>query len=277
MVWLVGSILGLTALYLFLIAPNVFSRKARTQFLGRWAYAHRGLHGEKTPENSLAAFQLAADRGYGIELDVRWTKDRVMVVHHDDSLLRMCGVDRKISEMTGGEVLRCQLKGSPEYVPTLDQVLDKVNGKVPLIIEMKSGPQAAKGLPEMLYRRLQRYPGMYCVESFDPRMVRWFKKHAPHVVRGQLAFDPHRGAYGQFRGLRYRIGAHLLMNALSRPDFVAYDYETAGNLSFRMMRAVYAPVLAAWTVRSEETFEQLKGEYAIRIFEGFEPNSVCIN
>lgn len=262
-------LLGL--LYLFLTAPNILHPKARTRMLGGWLYAHRGLHGGDIPENSLPAFTRAAEKGYGMELDVHLTKDGHMVVHHDDSLLRLCGVNRRIGDMTLQEVRACRFIGTDLPVPTLDEALDTVQGKTPLIIELKSAGDDWKRLPEKLYRRMRAYAGIWCVESFDPRMLRWFKRYAGHVIRGQLAYDPARLPGDDHRGFRYWCCARLLMNFLSRPDFISYGYETAGNLSFRMNRFLFEPVLAAWTVRSQEDLEKLKQRYLIQIFEAFEP------
>ena len=271
MLWALLGFRVVVLVYLFLIAPKVLHRKARTRLLRGVPYAHRGLHGKGIPENSLTAFQRAVDRGYGIELDVHLTRDGQLVVHHDDSLSRMCHVNRNIESMTLDEILDCRLWGTDEKIPTLDQALNVVQGRVPLIVEMKSAGEGSKALPEALYRRMRQYDGDWCVESFDPRLIRWFKRYAPSVIRGQLAYDPSKVPQDQHRGLLYWMGARLLMNCISRPDFVAYGYETEGNLSFRVMRMLFQPVLAAWTVRSRKDFERLKDQYDLQIFESFEP------
>ena len=108
------------------------------------------------------------------------------------------------------------------------------------------------------------------VESFDPRMVRWFRKHAPHVIRGQLAFDAKRAGDKMAKGW-YALGGYLLMNCMSRPNFVAYRYDTDGNISFRIMSKLFHPTLIAWTVHCDQDFQRLKNRYDFQIFEGFEP------
>ena len=270
--WMLAILIALWLFlaHLFLIAPSFLHPKLRTRLLAG-PYAHRGLHGKDAPENSLAAFQLAVKKGYGIELDVHWTRDGNMVVHHDDSLLRTCGVDRKIQDMDLQEIRACRLLGTQARVPTLDEALDVIGGKVPLIVEMKSDPAARKKLPEALMHRMRAYPGIWCVESFDPLMVRWYKKHAPNVIRGQLAYDPYRLPGDAHRGVGFFLGARLLMNCLSRPDFVAYGYKTASNGSLRLMRKVFHPVMAAWTIQTPADYERLQQDYEILIFEGFEP------
>ena len=270
MLWLLAGLVAAALLYGFLAAPNLSHRKERMAGLLGIPYAHRGLHGPDAPENSLAAFRLAVERGYGIEMDVRLTRDGQLVIHHDDSLLRMCGTDGRISGMTLEQVRALRLGDTREGVPTLDEALAIVRGRVPLILEMKSEGRESKDLPCLLHRRMQTYPGPYCVESFDPRMMGWFKRHAPRTVRGQLAHDPWKIGERQPR-TGYFFAAYLMLDFLSRPDFVAYDYRTDRNLSFRLVRRLFRPVLAAWTVQRQETYEKLQSQYDLQIFEGFLP------
>lgn len=260
--------------YLFLIAPDIRKRKLHVPAVFFRPYAHRGLHDgpDHIPENSLPAFQRALEKGYGIEMDVRLTRDGQMVIHHDASLLRMCGKDVKIAALTLEEIRRYRLGSTGEKIPTLEEALDAIAGKTPLIVELKHDRIGDTHLAQMLYARMQSYAGPYCVESFDPMMMRWFKKHAPQVIRGQLAYDPARLGHAEGKkGVIYFLAAHLLCNFLSRPDFVAYGYETDGNPSFRVMRSLFRPYLAAWTVRSLEDFKRLQGQYDWQIFEAFEP------
>src|SRR5699024_367154 len=124
-------------LYLLLIMPRIFNRRDFKPFLGRY-YAHRGLHDKNVPENSMKAFKLAFKRDYGIELDIHLTKDEIPVVFHDHDLKRMCNIDKKIKELTYEELQVFRLKNSNEKIPKLVHVLDSVNGKVPLIVELKA-------------------------------------------------------------------------------------------------------------------------------------------
>jgi len=270
-IWLAAAgAAGLWLIYLFLVAPKWRGKRKRMQALLGRAYAHRGLHGGEVPENSLTAFRLAAEKGYGIELDVHMTADGSLAVHHDDSLLRMCGVDRLIRETPMKEISALRLKDSNETVPTLEGALAVIGGRVPLIVELKSSPDR-KSLAEKVSRVMRNYPGIWCMESFDPRLVMWFRRHDRQVPRGQLACDLARLPGNQRKGFQYWAAARLLMNFLSRPDFVAYGFESDRNLSFRMMRALFHPVLAAWTVRSQADFDRLKARYDLQIFESFLP------
>lgn len=276
MEWLIiglRTLVILFAVYCFLTAPNLFRRKLSHKQLIGHDYAHRGLYDNKrgAPENSLAAFQKAVMSGYGIELDVRETRDHVLVVHHDEDLERSCDDPRRVCDVPLNELQQLSLFGSQEYIPTFDEVLALVNCQVPLIVEIKTD-FTNHDLPEKVYDRLRRYPGVYCVESFDPSAVRWFKKHAPKVVRGQLAFmedfKKNRDLSLMDKIKRVFLG-YLLIDFLGRPDFIAYGYETDANISYRFVADVFRPLLVAWTVRDEETYQRLQQEYDIQIFEHF--------
>lgn len=258
----------LFAVYIFLCAPNLVRRKLSHRQLTAWDYAHRGLHDKHIPENSLPAFEKAVQGGYGIELDVRVTRDNVLVVHHDETLERSCGDKRRVCDVALHDLQQLSLFGTGEYIPTFDEVLRLVDGRVPLIVELKTD-FSNKQLAEKVYERLKRYNGVYCVESFDPFAMCWFKKNAPEVVRGQLSFMPSLKDKPFVERLRRLALGYLLVNFLSRPDFIAYGYESDANLSFRFVANVFRPLLAAWTVRDERTYHELQKYYDIQIFEHF--------
>lgn len=254
----------LLLLYLFLAAPRLDRRS-----LGALAgvdYAHRGLWSESVPENSLPAFRLAVENGYGIELDVHLTQDDALVVFHDDNVKRMCGVDRLISDMTLAQVRALRLKDTDCLIPTLDEVLETVDGKVPLIVEIKPDARLSE-LCAAACARLRAYAGPYCVESFHPMAVRWFRINAPEVIRGQLAY----GCSDKRHSLMDIAISSLIGNVLGRPDFIAYEAATDRNLPMAYMR-LCRPYLVAWTVRSQETMDQLRSRYDLQIFEGILPN-----
>ena len=258
------------ALYLFLIAPRFPRRKQWPASFFRYDYAHRGLHGNGVPENSLSAFALAAEKGYGIELDVHLTLDGELAVHHDASLLRTCGVDRRISQMTLGEIKGFTLDNSGETIPSFQETLECVRGRVPLIVELKTAGKRNAEFAQKVFEQLSKYGSDWVVESFDPRLMHWFRRNAPQVIRGQLAFDPRLGG-PPGSGIGSWFLSNLFMNCISRPDFVAYCHETDRNISFRFVRLLFRPVLIAWTVKNRETCRRLRKQYDLQIFEGFEP------
>jgi len=234
-----------------------------------WHYAHRGLHDNKTdaPENSEKAMRLAVENGYGIELDVQLTKDEKVVVFHDATLKRVCGVDAKVNSMTYEELKQLKLLDSEERIPLFSDVLKIIDGKVPLIVEIKMVDSKTK-VCELANRELEKYKGIYCMESFHPFAVQWYKKNCPDVVRGQLAANFKKE--GQKEGFQEWLVHTLLINVLGRPDFVAYSHKSAGNLSRNLTR-LWGATAVAWTIRSQEELDRNKKKFDLFIFEGFIP------
>lgn len=269
LLWILICLAILAGLYLFLIAPGR-DRPDASALMG-WLYAHRGLHGGDVPENSLAAFSRAVEAGYGIELDVQLTRDGSLVVHHDASLKRVCGADLRICDITCEELCRHPLPDGSR-VPLFSEVLSLVDGRVPLIVEVKHHGGAARNAAAAL-EHLRAYGGPYCVESFHPLAMRYFRLHAPGVVRGQLAMG---GAYrpGEAGAAAHFMLKHLLVNSLSRPHFIAYSYPEDRTPAMWLMRRCFRPLLAAWTLRSQEALDgALARGYHLPIFEGFAPRS----
>lgn len=257
----------LAIVYLFLIMPRVTPRPMR-EFKG-WYYAHRGLHDNKTdaPENSAKAMQLAVEHGYGIELDVQLTKDEKVVVFHDATLSRVCGVDATVNSMTYEELQQLRLFDTGEKIPLFSDVLKIINGKVPLIMEVKMVDSKTR-VCELANQELESYQGMYCMESFHPFAVQWYKKNRPEVVRGQLSANFKKE--GQPEGIQEWLVHNLLTNVLCRPDFVAYSHKSANNLSRKLTR-VWGATAVAWTIRSQEELDKNKKNFEMFIFEGFIP------
>jgi len=270
MLTILWILLALLLLYVLAILPRLPRRDIGE--LKSWDYAHRGLWNAQRPENSLSAFQAAVEGGFGIELDVHLTADGQLVVHHDDSLKRMCGLDQKVAQTTLKEIRSLRLLDTDELVPTFDEVLEAVAGRVPLMVEIKVEKGNHAPLCAAVYERMQRYHGLWCMESFQPQAVQWFRTNAPEVIRGQLAFN-HVGQGKGWQGKLLNIGiASLLQNLLSRPDFVSYEAKSEKwySLPMRVMRLA-RPWLSAWTVRSQKDMDALRKKYDIQIFEGFVP------
>ena len=172
--------------FAFLIAPGRRDEGLTAPFYGR-NFAHRGLHkmDRSVPENSIPAFDAAARIGYGVELDVRLSADGEVVVFHDDDLKRICGVDARVDELSWDELSTLKLCGTPNHIPLFSEVLAVIDGRCPIIVELKRGRRHAE-LCRKTYELLRSYKGRYCVESFDPRIVFWFRRRAPEVLRGHL-------------------------------------------------------------------------------------------
>lgn len=217
---LLGAALGT----IYLIAPGRHSKELAAPFYGR-NIAHRGLHSgdSQVPENSLPAFHAAAEAGYGVELDLQMTKDGQVVVYHDDDLKRGCGVEGRVEDMSFHQLKELTLFGSEERIPLFSEALDTVGGRVPMIVELKSGGRNRE-LCQATLELLQAYDGDYCVESFDPEIVAWFRYNAPDILRGQLSSVPHKLRNHTSRVKAFLVG-HLLTNFMARPHFVAYGLE----------------------------------------------------
>lgn len=268
-VWyLAAGIVLAAAIYLWLIMPRIFNRPSREPFM-HYFYAHRGFHDNQSdaPENSLKAFRCAAEMGYGIELDVQLSKDRVPVVFHDDTLKRVCGVEGRVSDFTYDKLKKLTLFESKETIPRFEEVLRLVNGRVPLVVEIKC-QNGNTEVCEYVYPYLVSYKGAYCIESFHPMAVRWFRKMAPGTVRGQLSSNLTKSG-----GRRFSMFclSHLLFNFLVRPDFIAYNCRYKEELSQKLCRRLFGAFSIAWTVKSKKQLEKIKKDYDLFIFEGFRP------
>ena len=210
-----------TALPVFIVAPGRTDRKQKEPFKNR-NFAHRGLHSRdrSVPENSLKAFELAAEAGYGIELDVQLSKDGQVVVFHDDTLNRVCGVDARVDELDYAELKELRLLDSSETIPLFSEVLTVIRGRGPLIVELKNG-RSNKELCEKTCEMLRKYNGEVCIESFNPMIVAWFRFHAKEFLRGVLAAPE-----SEYEGQTSKFTAYLLsrglLNFVCRPQFIAY-------------------------------------------------------
>lgn len=258
------AVLGVGVLLLWLIFPNTKRKRQMEAFLTK-DYAHRGLHGKGTPENSLKAFQRACEHGYGIELDVQLSRDGVPVVFHDRTLQRMCQADGEIKDYTL-EDLKFSLLGSKEPIPTFRQVLDLVDGRVPLLIELKMTEERER-LVNAVLLELESYQGEYLVESFDPRILQVLRKKDPTILIGQLS----GGLFSQKKSLSRFMADRLLWNVYSRPDFIAYQHHR-GRVLLMFYSWLFEIPVFSYTIKNQRDYH-LKRWFTSHIFEGFLPVS----
>jgi len=232
-------------------------------------YAHRGLHSlPERPENSLAAFRAAAEAGFGAELDVHLMKDGNLAVIHDSSLLRTAGTDVAIEDLTREDLPNYHLENTKERIPLLEEVLPIFEGKTPLIVELKPVRGNHRELAKAAVTLLDRYQVIYCMESFDPRALEWLKKNRPEIIRGQLSGNLIEEG-GHSKILLWAM-SKLLLNFLSRPDFIAYDYRYRDNcLPLKLYRRFTKIKEFSWTVRDNKTALLLEKKGNQIIFEGF--------
>lgn len=272
-VWetLIGAALLLALFYVVAVAPY---RPQDRERLAPGLYAHRGLHDQRqgAPENSLPAFLRAAERGYGVELDVRLTADGQVVVFHDANLARASGAPLKVSELTLSQLKRFPLFGTGQSVPTLAEALQALGGRTPLLVEIKTDGRLAE-LCAKVMDQLRGYQGSYSVQSFDPRVLMWFKQNQPRVLRGQLSANMFRLDNELPLMLRLPL-TNLLTNFLTQPDFVSYRFQDVDQPAFRMCRQLFGLPTAGWTIRSAQDLERVCAWFDVFIFEGFEPEAL---
>ena len=240
-------------IYLFLISPNLSRSKALEPFRST-SFAHRGLfdNASHIPENSLVAFQKAIDSDYGIELDVQLTKDKVPVVFHDSDLKRACGEDLLISSLTFDELSNYPLFDSTETIPSLKEALTLIHGQVPVLIELKvelSYLETCKKVNECL----TSYEGPFCMISFNPLALNWFRKKNPAAIQFLLS--------------------NLLLNCFSRPDLILYNNCYEDNFSLNVCKKLFKCPTLFWTITNEERYLEIKAQNDIPIFDSFVPNA----
>ena len=267
----------IVALLLFAVWPGKRRDELRLPFYGR-NYAHRGLFGKDQcpPENSLPAFAAAAQNGYGIELDVQFTSDHRLVVFHDDTLDRMTPAKGFVHDMDWAHFSALPLAGSEEHPPLFADMLRTVaeaNPATPLIVEIKSRSEYSQTYLEELCRatlaELKTYPGPYCLESFDPRVVGIVRRQAPEVLRGQLADSYQSYRKDGTHAVPAFAFSHLFGNFLGRPDFIAWC-PAKRNWAVKLNAALGA-MMVMWTALPEHDTAKLEAENDAVIFQWYAP------
>ena len=236
-----------------------------------WNYAHRGLHGNGVPENCMSAFRNALECGYGVELDIHLMKDGNLGVIHDASLKRTAGVDLRIEDLRQEDLVKYPLEGTDEIIPTLQQVLKLVDGRAPLIVELKSEGRNFAELTQKACDLLANYHGVYCVESFDPRCIHWLKKNRPEMIRGQLAENFLRKNKSNLPWILRFVMSFNMLNFLTRPDFIAYKFADRKNVSVFLCRKLWRIQGVTWTLRNQTDHATSLKEGWIPIFEDYHP------
>lgn len=257
---------------LFLKMPGASATEQLKPFM-KQPIAHRGYFNNESaaPENSLAAFQQAIDHGYAIELDTQVTADGTVVVLHDKSLLRSSGIDRNVEDMTDAELAKCRLFGTDQKVPTLKEALDLINGQVPLLVEIKgeAGDDVA-AISAATAKLLDKYDGVYVVQSFNPFALQWFKDNRPDVPRGILTKDFIADGEGQSFVNRVALTG-MYTNVVARPNFISYELKSDGQSTFEAMQAFTDLPCFAWTLKSQEELDKAKAAgFDGFIFDSFE-------
>lgn len=265
------------AAWLLAIKPSGRKHEITEKYMDR-PYAHRGLYdlSISVPENSLAAFDRAAERGYGMELDVRLTADNKLVILHDDNARRMTGKDVLISDITEEEACALRLRGTRHRIPRFSEMLETVDGRVPLLIELKTVKTKDKDTCDRLCKlvcdALKDYKGPYMLESFDPRVLWWLRSHHPEIARGQLVTFYRK--YGDKKSpIADFVLGNSLLNFLTLPDFIAVHFDDSESTSIKLSRMLYKTKEFEWTINTPEKQACCEQRGAVPIFEQYEPTS----
>lgn len=262
----IGGIIG--GVWLYMIWPG--KKRPEMEKYKNVKYAHRGLHDDNKAENSMSAFAAAKEKGFGIELDVRLSKDGELMVFHDETLTRVVGIEGKVIDYTADELAKMSLLGTADGVPTLRQVLDLIDGAVPLLIEIKMG-NGESGVAEKFIEVIEGYKGDYIVESFNPIALKIVRRERPDILRGILSAEYMKDEKYQGK-LLYRLAQNLALNFLMRPDFIAYDKKGYAVPSLGFIRRVFGTPLITWTIKSQKEEDEAIGHgFDTVIFENYIP------
>jgi len=225
--------------------------------------AHRGLWGENIIENSLTAYQNAVDNNFPIEIDLYASLDGVLYSFHDKTLVRMTGEKGFIYEKTSNEINSLKLSNSNEHIPSFKEVLNLVNGKVPLLIEIKNQPR--KDIVSLILSELTNYNGEFAIQSFNPLYINKVKRLAPNIMRGILATNVKEELKDE-KPLTKFIVKNMALNFLCKPHFISFDYR---GLPLRKRKTKNKQVIC-WTVTDKPTIEKIKPYAKNIIFEKFD-------
>ena len=239
---------------------------------GSWLYngyiVHRGFHDGSSdcPENSMASFDRAIKEGFAIELDIRMLKDNKIIVFHDDNFKRMVGYNKNVSYCKYRAVKKLKLMDGKERVPLLGDVLEQVNGKVPLLIDIKNDGVVGD-IERYTYELLKNYKGEFAIQSFNPYTVGWYRSRDKNIVRGQLSGtfkDSNMAMYKKF------ILKNLLLNRISKPHFINYEIKGLNRPLIKLLKLSSKAVLG-WTSKNRDEFHTLRQRGINTVFEGFDP------
>lgn len=235
------------------------------EFLSRSLIAHRGYYNNKKgiPENSVLAFKKAIDNNYLIELDVRLTKDKKLVVFHDGNLKRVCGVNKRVKDLTYRELLKYNLFDTTLKVPLFSDVIKLVNGRVPILIETKYYNRYGV-LEKILINELSNYKGLYAIQSFYPMSLLWLKRNTKDIPIGLLSSN----FKNDLNRLKSIIGKTLILDLFFKTDFISYDVKGLPNnyLSYKGDKKK----IVIWTIKNKKDYDLARQYTDSLICENFD-------
>lgn len=217
-------------------------------------FAHRGLFdNEYITENSIPAFESALNKNHSIELDIRITSDNKLVVFHDHNLERLTGIKKEINEIESSDLKNIKLKNSEQSIPAIDEVLELVNGRVAILIDIKNG-RTFGILENELLKSLKNYKGYFAVHSSSPFSRNWIKRKSPEIEVGQLVSN--------FNNLNFLVKQGFMQlnkfsHNLVKPDFLSCNIDSLPDKWAERIRKNGIPVLS-WTIKNTEQYEKAK-------------------
>ncbi len=224
--------------------------------------SHRGYHGDGIIENTLEAFSKSIRYSFPIELDVYLTKDHQLVVFHDSTLKRLMGIDQRVEDCNYSELLQFSFLGGKGKIPLLLEVLELVNGKVSLLIEVKRSKNYRK-VCQALWELLLKYSGPVKIQSFDFRIVRWFLRKKRYPVGLLISPNPKAQYYWYY----LLVNCSFFVQHVVRPDFVSYDIHGGNSDFLKAIRRANIPIYL-WTIRTEKELQKAKKYGDFYITEG---------
>lgn len=236
-------------------------------FLKTWKIAHRGLHdiNKGIPENSIKAFSNAISKNVAIELDITVLKDGTIVCFHDKNIFRMTNINEYVYNLNYDDLSKITLINSSEKIPRFVDVLNFVDGRVPLLVEIKAHKNYKRVLP-LIGEMISNYQGDIAIFSFSPMIVFWFKNNYPNVIRGQITsfFDENPKMPKLLKGIMRK----MLFNKITKPDFISYNSINLPNQYADEAKKAGLTVIS-YTAFNKDEYLRIKNLYDNIVFEGF--------
>ena len=241
--------------------------------LAAYDFANGGLHDfyKGIAKNSLPAVKAAMDGGYAVKLDVRVSRDGVPVILSEHDLYGLCGVDGEAENMALAELKKLKLQETDETVCTLEEMLAEIDCRVPVILELMVYRDNYGTLCRRVTDVLEKYEGVYAIESVDYRAVRWFKKYEPDVLRGQTLERASYAGKDLLSALVCFAGNMMFTNILSSPDYISAGYSERKNISLKYCKLLYHVPVVCRDIKTAEQYEAARSDDEIAVFENMEP------
>jgi len=235
-------------------------------FLSNNLIAHRGLHTKSLPENSLGAIQNAINHNFTIEIDIHLLSDGTIVVHHDTDLKESCNKDISLYSLQGEDLKSFHIFDTNFTIPTLDDVLELVNGKIPILIEIKDTKHYKK-LVDILIQRLSTYKGEVAIQSYNPLALRRCFKQNKSIKLAYLCSKLEDFSFPP------KIIKHMLYNLnffkLSKATFISVKKDEITPKITKKCKGNIIP----WVIVNEDELLSLKTSSKAIIFENFIPKN----